>query len=87
MWRAKERFKERRLYSPSPVASRHGDARGEIIFAVARFWSFETRSEYVFGKTVSREFKAGDVIFVKGQSHIGENIGETDTNVVIVEPK
>jgi len=39
------------------------------------------------GKTVSREFKAGDVIFMKAQDHIGENIGDTETRVIIVEMK
>lgn len=49
--------------------------------------AFKRKLTFPDGKTVSREFKAGDVIFMKGQTHIGENIGDTDTNVVIVELK
>lgn len=31
--------------------------------------------------------KAGDVVWGKAQSHIGENVGHSDTHVVIVELK
>ena len=49
--------------------------------------AFKRKLTFPDGNTVSREFKADDVIFMKGQTHIGENIGDTDTNVVIVELK
>jgi quercetin dioxygenase-like cupin family protein len=39
------------------------------------------------GKTVTREFKAGEIVWMNAQSHIGENIGETDTHVLITELK
>jgi len=39
------------------------------------------------GEIITREFKAGDVLWSPAQSHIGTNIGSTDTNVVIVELK
>jgi quercetin dioxygenase-like cupin family protein len=39
------------------------------------------------GKVLKREFKAGDVMWSEAQTHIGENIGETPTHVVIVELK
>jgi quercetin dioxygenase-like cupin family protein len=39
------------------------------------------------GEIITREFKAGDVLWSPAQSHIGENIGSTDTNVAIVELK
>lgn len=39
------------------------------------------------GKVLTREFKQGDVIWSEGQTHIGENIGQTPTHVVIVELK
>ena len=56
-------------------------------FVLYALGSFKRRLTFPDGKTIVREFKAGDVIFMKGQTHIGENIGETDTNVVIVELK
>lgn len=39
------------------------------------------------GKVLRREFKTGDVMWSEAQTHIGENIGETPTHVVIVELK
>jgi len=33
----------------------------------------------------SREFKPGDTIWMPEQVHTGENIGTTDTEVLIVE--
>jgi quercetin dioxygenase-like cupin family protein len=39
------------------------------------------------GKVLTREFKAGDVMWSEEQTHIGENIGQTPTHVVIVELK
>lgn len=39
------------------------------------------------GKVLTREFKEGDVMWSEGQTHIGENIGQTPTHVVIVELK
>lgn len=39
------------------------------------------------GKVIRREFKAGDVIWSNGQTHIGENVGDTDTHVIMVESK
>jgi quercetin dioxygenase-like cupin family protein len=48
---------------------------------------FKRRLTLAGGKTWEREFKAGEVFWVPAQSHIGENIGDTETNVVIVELK
>jgi len=39
------------------------------------------------GKVLAREFKAGDVMWSDAQTHIGENVGQTPTHVVIVEMK
>jgi hypothetical protein len=55
-----------------------------VLYALA---PFKRRLTFPDGRTASREFKAGEVIFMKGQTHIGENIGDTDTDVVIVELK
>ncbi len=38
-------------------------------------------------KIIPREFKTGDIIWSEEQIHIGENIGETETHVLIVELK
>lgn len=39
------------------------------------------------GKVLTREFKAGDTMWSEEQVHIGENVGETPTHVIIVELK
>jgi beta-alanine degradation protein BauB len=39
------------------------------------------------GKTMMREFKAGDVLYSDDQTHIGENVGTTPTHVIMVELK
>ncbi|MEO8156497.1 MAG: cytoplasmic protein [Betaproteobacteria bacterium] len=55
-----------------------------VLYALS---SFKRKLTFPDGKSMNREFKAGDVIFMKGQTHIGENIGDSDTDVVIVELK
>jgi quercetin dioxygenase-like cupin family protein len=39
------------------------------------------------GKVLTREFKAGDVLYSDAQTHIGANVGDTPTHVFIVELK
>ncbi len=39
------------------------------------------------GKVIMREFKAGDILYSDDQTHIGENIGDTPTHVIMVEMK
>lgn len=39
------------------------------------------------GKVLSRQFRAGDVMWSDAQTHIGENVGDTPTHVIIVELK
>jgi quercetin dioxygenase-like cupin family protein len=39
------------------------------------------------GRVLTREFKAGDVLYSPGETHIGENVGTTATRVLMVEIK
>lgn len=48
---------------------------------------FSRRLTFEDGTFKEREFKNGDVIFMNAQTHIGENIGVTNTHVIIVELK
>ncbi len=41
----------------------------------------------VEGKTVTREVNAGQVLWSNDQIHIGENVGTTETHVIMVELK
>jgi quercetin dioxygenase-like cupin family protein len=49
--------------------------------------SFKRRLIFGDGKQIEREFKKGDVMWMKDQIHSGENIGITETHVLIVELK
>jgi hypothetical protein len=49
--------------------------------------SFTRKFTMPDGASVVREVKAGAVVSAKGHSHIGENVGTTDTHVIIVEIK
>jgi hypothetical protein len=49
--------------------------------------AFKRRLVLGDGREATREFRPGEVASGKAQSHIGENIGETDTHVLIVELK
>ncbi len=55
-----------------------------VLYAIA---PFRRRLTFPDGKTRELEFKAGDVVLLPGQKHVGENIGSTDTEVLIVELK
>lgn len=39
------------------------------------------------GKSMIREFEAGNVLFSEAQTHIGENVGTTPTHVIMIELK
>ena len=39
------------------------------------------------GKSMMREFKAGDIMWSDAQTHVGENVGDTPTHVIMVELK
>ena len=55
-----------------------------IVYAVAPFKRRLTLSD---GRVMTREFKAGDVLYSNGETHIGENVGTTPTQVIMVELK
>lgn len=49
--------------------------------------SFKRKLTLSDGRGGVREVRAGEVVWGKAQSHIGENVGDTDTHVIIVELK
>lgn len=48
---------------------------------------FKRRIHFDNGKSGIREFKGGEMLWSEAENHIGENIGDTDTHVLIVELK
>lgn len=55
--------------------------------SVMYFLSSFRRQIAANGKTIIVEGKAGTVAWLKEQDHVGENIGDTDTHVLLVELK
>jgi quercetin dioxygenase-like cupin family protein len=55
-----------------------------VIYALAPF-----RRQLAFpdGSKRTREFKAGDIAWMPAQSHVGENVGSTPTDALLVEVK
>ena len=49
--------------------------------------SFKRRMHFPDGRKMDVDVKAGSVVWMKGHTHIGENIGDTNTDVIIVELK
>jgi hypothetical protein len=55
-----------------------------VLYAVA---PFKRTIALPDGKVLTREFKAGDTMWSGDQTHIGSNVGDTPTHVIIVELK
>ena len=55
-----------------------------VLYALAPFKRKITLGN---GKVIMREFRVGDVIYSEEQTHVGENVGETPTHVIMVEMK
>ncbi|MDO8481804.1 MAG: cytoplasmic protein [bacterium] len=55
--------------------------------SVMYFLSSFKRQIAANGKTVTVDGKKGTVTWLKAQDHVGENIGDTDTHVLLVELK
>lgn len=55
-----------------------------VLYALA---PFERQIHLPDGKVLQRQFQAGEVLWSEAQTHIGENVGETPTHVIIVEMK
>jgi hypothetical protein len=49
--------------------------------------SFKRRLTFPDGRKQEVDVKAGSIVWMKGHVHIGENIGNTNTDVIIVELK
>jgi beta-alanine degradation protein BauB len=57
---------------------------GFVLYALS---GFERTLTLPGGKVLRRAFRPGDVMWSDEQTHIGENVGDTPTRVIIVELK
>ena len=55
-----------------------------VLYALS---AFRRRLTFPDGTSKEREFIAGDVMWVPEQVHVGENVGLTNTEVLLVEVK
>jgi len=55
-----------------------------VVYALA---PFKRRLQLPDGRTLVREFKAGEVLYSNGEAHVGENVGTTPTQIIMVELK
>jgi beta-alanine degradation protein BauB len=69
--------------NPGDKTNQH-DHPAFVLFAVG---PFKRRIVLPDGKVILREFKAGEVMWSDAQTHIGENVGDTPTHVVMIELK
>ncbi|MEZ5650494.1 MAG: hypothetical protein R3E87_08085 [Burkholderiaceae bacterium] len=56
-------------------------------FVVVALAPFERRLTLDDGRRLTRRFDTGEVLFSKGETHLGENIGTTPTRVIMIELK
>jgi hypothetical protein len=68
---------------PGDKTTRHSHP-DTVVYAVA---PFKRKLALGDGKTAVVEMKEGQVNFISAQTHIGENIGKTDTHAILVELK
>lgn len=85
----KVRFENDRVrvleYTDKPGEKTHQhDHPAFVLYAVS---PFRRKLALPDGKVLMREFKAGDVMWSDAQTHIGENVGETPTHVIMIEMK
>lgn len=70
-------------YHDVPGAKTHQHHHPDsVLYALS---AFRRRLIFPDGTVKERDFKPGDVMWVPAQTHIGENIGTTDTEVLLVE--
>lgn len=72
-------------YRDQPGEKTH--LHGHPAFVLFALGPFKRRITLPDGKVLIREFKAGDVLWSDAQTHIGENVGDTPTHVMMVEMK
>ena len=73
------------VYSDLPSEKTH--EHRHPAFLVYALSPFKRRLTSTDGRVLTREFKAGDVVYSDGEAHVGQNVGATPTRVLMVELK
>ena len=72
-------------YRDKPGEQTNQHAHPDYVMSAAT--SFKRRLRFPNGQTREVDVKAGDVVYLPAHVHIGENIGTTGTDVILVELK
>jgi quercetin dioxygenase-like cupin family protein len=72
-------------YRDSPGEKTH--QHSHPAFVLVALSPFKRKITLPDGKAMVREFKAGDVLWSEAQTHIGDNIGDLPTHVLMIEMK
>lgn len=72
-------------YSDKPGDKTHQHHHPDFVLVTQS--TFKRRLTMADGTVMEREFKPGEVVWMKAQTHIGENIGDTETHVLLIESK
>lgn len=72
-------------YRDKPGERTHQHAHPNFVLYAAA--PFKRKLIMPDGREMIREFKAGDIMWQPAQQHIGENIGDTPTHVIMIELK
>jgi hypothetical protein len=72
-------------YHDEPGAKTHPHHHPE--FALYALAPFRRQLTFPDGSTRQREFQAGEIAWMAEQSHVGENIGTTSTDALLIEVK
>jgi beta-alanine degradation protein BauB len=70
-------------HKPGDRTSQHAHS-DYVLYAES---SFKGRLTFPDGRKEDIDVKAGSIVWMQGQMHIGENIGDTNTDVIFVELK
>ncbi len=72
-------------YSDLPGQKTH--AHTHPAFVVYALEPFKRQLTLKDGRVLTRAFRAGEVMYSAGESHIGENVGDTPTRIIMIELK
>ena len=76
-----------RVLEYKDIAGEKTQQHSHPAFVLVALSPFKRKITLPDGKAIVREFKAGDVLWSDAQTHIGENIGEAPTHVMMIEMK
>jgi hypothetical protein len=72
-------------YHDEPGAKTHLHHHPDFVMVVLA--PFRRELTFADGSKRTRDFRASETVWMTAQDHVGENVGTTPTDVVLIEPK